>query len=134
MNASIRDIIIDPQNPNVLLAAVVAAATTGGVYRSADALAASPTFSQVIQYATGTSTSELTAEFAAVRPTGSSDATFYTATGNGGGRILRSTNGGVTWTQQIANNFCSPQCFYNIAIDVDPMNADRVYLGELLLL
>ncbi len=129
LNASIRDIIIDPQNPNVLLAAVVAAATTGGVYRSADALAASPTFSQVIQYATGTSTSELTAEFAAVRPTGSSDATFYTATGNGGGRILRSTNGGVTWTQQIANNFCSPQCFYNIAIDVDPTNADRVYLG-----
>nr|HMS42765.1 hypothetical protein [Pyrinomonadaceae bacterium] len=39
-NSSVRDIAIDPTDPNVLVATLVATATTGGIYRSADALAA----------------------------------------------------------------------------------------------
>ena len=128
-NSSVRDIAIDPNNANILVVGLVAAATTGGIYRSADALAATPTFTQTFQYLSGTTTSELTAELASVHPVGNADATFYAATGNLGGRVLRSTNGGATWTEQIDNNFCTPQCFYDIGIAVDPTNADRVYLA-----
>lgn len=125
-NLSARDLAIDPDNPDVLIVNVVA--NGGGIIRSTNALAATPTFT-LVQTFMGTSTSDLTAEFAAVQPSAVSDATFYAATGNGGGRVLRSTNGGATWTQQIDNNFCGGQCFYDIAIAVDPTNANNVYLG-----
>lgn len=128
INASVRDIAIDPNNANILVVGLVAGGPTGGIYRSADALAATPTFTQTLSY-TGTSTSELTTEFASVHPVGNADATFYAASGNLGGRVLRSTDGGVTWIQQIDNNFCTPQCFYDIGVAVDPTNADRVYLA-----
>lgn len=125
-NLSARDIAIDPDNPNVLIANVVA--NGGGIIRSANALAASPTFT-LVQTFSSTNTSELTAEFAAFQPAAAADATFYAATGNLGGRVLRSVDGGLTWTQQIDNNFCTGQCFYDIAIDVDPTNGNNVYLG-----
>lgn len=128
-NSSVRDIAIDPANPNILVASLVAAAPTGGYYRSTDALAPSPTFTQTLSYASGTTTSELNGEITSVHPVGNPDATFYAATGNLGGRALRSTDGGATWIERIDNNFCTPQCFYDIAIDVDPTNADRVYLA-----
>ncbi len=128
-NSSVRDLAIDPANPNILVGTLVAAATTGGIYRSIDALAATPTFTQTFQYATGTTTSELTGELTSVHPVGDANATFYAGTGNLGGRVLRSIDGGATWTEQIDNNFCTPQCFYDIAIAVDPTNASRVYLG-----
>ena len=127
-NVSVRDMAIDPTNPNVLVAGVVASAGAGGIYRTDNALSASPTFTQT-EIFNSTATSELTTEFAAIRPTGSSAATFYAATGNLGGRVLKSVDGGLTWTQQIDNNFCTPQCFYDIAVAVDPTDANRVYLG-----
>jgi hypothetical protein len=127
IDAAVRDIAIDPTNPNILVAGVVSS-TVGGIHRSADALSAAPTFTQVFAY-TGTSSSELNTELAAVHPAGAEDAIFYAASGNLGGRVLRSTNGGLTWEQRIDNDFCSPQCFYDIAIAVDPGNPDRVYLG-----
>ncbi len=128
LNASTRDIAIDPANANILIVSLVASGGAGGIYRSTDALAATPTFAQT-EIFNSTSTNELTAEFAAIHPVGNADATFYAATGNLGGRVLKSTNGGASWTQQIDNNFCTPQCFYDIAVAVDPVNADRVYLG-----
>lgn len=127
LDVSVRDIAIDPTNPNVMVAGLVST-TVGGIHRSADALSASPTFTQVFAY-TGTSTSELNTELAGVRPTGSANAIFYAASGNLGGRVLRSTDGGVTWEQRIDNDFCTPQCFYDIAIAVNPVNPDQVYLG-----
>ncbi|MBK6749335.1 MAG: VCBS repeat-containing protein [Pyrinomonadaceae bacterium] len=128
VNASVRDLAIDPNNPNILVAGLVAAGPTGGIYRSVDALAANPTFTQTQSY-TGTSTSELTTELTSIHPPGDTDATFYAATGNLGGRVLRSTDGGASWIQQVDNNFCTPQCFYDVAIAVDPTNASRLYLG-----
>lgn len=127
-NASVRDIIIDPGDPNVLVAGVLSAGPNGGIYRTDNALSVSPTFVQTQSYV-GTTTSELTTEFAAVRPPGSDVAIFYAATGNLGGRVLRSTDGGLTWVQRVDNDFCNPQCFYNIAVAVDPVNPDLVYLG-----
>jgi photosystem II stability/assembly factor-like uncharacterized protein len=123
-NFNVRDIAIDPLNPNLLVANLVA--NGGGIYTSTNALAATPTFTRTATFSSS-STSELTAEFA-VHSTGGTP-TIYAATGNLGGRVLRSTDGGLTWPQRIDNNFCTAQCFYDIAIDVDPTNADKVYLG-----
>ncbi len=128
LNASVRDIEIDPLNPNVLVANVIAGAGAGGIYTSANALSASPTFAQTSIF-NSASTNELTAEFGVQHTVGNPQPTFYAATGNLGGRVLISTDGGTTWTQQIDNNFCTPQCFYDIAIDVDPNNAANVYIG-----
>lgn len=124
-NFSIRDMILDPLNPNLLVCNLIA--NGGGIYVSTDALAASPTFTRRVTFSS-TSTSELTAEFA-IQHTGGPNPTIYAATGNLGGRVLINTDGGTTWTQQIDNNFCTAQCFYDIAIDVNPTDATRVYLG-----
>ena len=43
--------------------------------------------------------------------------------------VYKTTDGGQTWALMVDNNFCDPQCFYDICIDVDPNNANRVYLG-----
>ncbi|MEJ7622557.1 MAG: carboxypeptidase regulatory-like domain-containing protein [Pyrinomonadaceae bacterium] len=130
-NASVRDIAIDPSNADILLANVIASGGAGGLYRSTNALNADPatvTFSQT-EIFNATSTSELTGEFAAIHPAGDDNATFYAAVGNLGGRLLKSVDGGATWTQQIDNDFCTPQCFYDIAVAVDPSNAANVYLA-----
>lgn len=127
-NVAVRDIVIDPQNPNLLVAAVVATPPNGGLHRSIDALAASPAFT-LEEFFDASTTSELTAELAIRHGAGDADPVIYAATGNLGGRVLMSVNSGDTWTQQIDNNFCTPQCFYDIAIAVDPTDSTRVYLG-----
>ena len=57
--------------------------------------------------------------------------TVYAASGTNGGTVQRSIDGGATWAQRIDNNFCTAQCFYDIAVAVDPTNADIMYLGRL---
>ena len=128
VNASVRDIAIDPLNPNLLVANVVASGGTGGLYTSTNALSAAPAFTQTYTVNSG-STSELTGEFAVQHTAGNANPVFYAALGQGSGRIMTSTDGGATWTQQIANSFCGGQCFYNIAVAVDPTNPARVYIG-----
>jgi len=123
----VRDILLDPANPNRLIANVAADSATSGIHLSTDALAPDPSF--VRSAAFGNSVNDATAEFAIHRDGVSANPTLYAATGGSGGTILRSVDGGVTWQLRVDNNFCSPQCFYNIAIDVDPSNPDRVYLG-----
>ncbi|MDH3493043.1 MAG: hypothetical protein OEM82_05795, partial [Acidobacteriota bacterium] len=65
INASVRDIAIDPGDPNIMVAGLVASGGTGGIYRSTNALSATPTFTQVEVFSAST-TSELTTEFAAI--------------------------------------------------------------------
>jgi hypothetical protein len=132
-NVSVRDIAIDPANPNILIANSVIN-STGGIMRSTDALSATPTWTQAFAFNTGTSTSNLTAEFATIHPIADANATFYAAVGNnaagtGTGRMLKSTDGGATFTQVNSTTFCNPQCFYNIAVAVDPTNVNNVYWG-----
>jgi len=124
---NVRDIEIDPLNPNFMVANLVA--NGGGIYVSTNALAATPTFVNRATFSGQTSVSGLTAEFAIQHTVGAPNPTVYVATGNLGGRVLKSTDGGLTFPQQIDNDFCTPQCFYDIAVNVDPTDPNRVYLG-----
>ncbi len=134
-NSSVRDIVIDPLNSNLLIANEITGGGTGGIYVSTDALSATPTFTQRVIFNSGL-TSLLTAEFA-IQHTAGPNPTIYAATGNpasgsttaANGRVMMSTDGGTTWTTQITNNFCGGQCFYDIAVAVDPTDATKVYVG-----
>ena len=122
------DMVIDPGNPDLLLVTEADSFSLGegGVYRTIDALAVSPTFARTFTAGVGTNASRT--ELALHRSAGGV-VTVYAASGFNGGTVQRSVDGGATWTQTIDNNFCTPQCFYDIAIAVDPTNAATVYLG-----
>ena len=133
-NNSVRDIAMDPGNPDIMIANPIISGGTGGIYRTTNAQAATPTWTQTFAFTGSTSTSNLTAEFAAIHPAADANATFYAAAGNnsagtGTGRVLKSTDGGATFTEVNPISFCGGQCFYNIAVAVDPTNVNGVYLG-----
>jgi hypothetical protein len=135
---AISDIAIDPTNANILVLNAQhfgAGSTLSGVYRSTNALTGSgATYTRVINYS-GTINN---AKFASYKE-GAANAVFYIASEEGAneGAVRRSTDGGATWTAVGAlggTGFCSPQCFYDIAIDVDKntttaVTDDTVYLG-----
>ena len=134
------DIALDPANPNLLIATVVGATGDGGIYRSADALAATPTFTRTLTLPNGSTNGR--AELYLNR--NASMVTIYTATGEistvalGGpacaattaGMVRRSTDGGLTWSTPLTGStgFCGGQCFYDIAIVATPDN-QTIHLG-----
>lgn len=137
---SVIDIQLDPANPNLLIAGVLGAASDGGLYRTADALAPAPSFTrtQVLPDGSTNGRAELTATHNA------SGTTFYAATGEissaalGGpacssssaGMVRRSIDGGLTWSTPLpgSTGFCGGQCFYDMAIAVTPDN-QTIHLG-----
>ncbi len=127
---NIVDLAMEPGNPDRIIASVVGVATptadNGGLFLSTNALAAAPTFTKTLDLAGTTSTATRTE--LAINKTGGA-VTVYAASAIGTGSVYRSTDGGQTWTLMVDNNFCNPQCFYDICIDVDPTDANRVYLG-----
>ncbi len=130
INGSVMDMVMEPGVPDNILIWIRSTPGTGGVYRSINALAATPVFNQSYAAVTSNSRGELT-----IQKTGS-DVTVVAATGEatGGatqGAVFKSTDGGVTFPTQLAggNNFCNPQCFYDIAVAFDPNNANNLYLA-----
>jgi photosystem II stability/assembly factor-like uncharacterized protein len=123
---SVRDLVLDPLNPDLLVCHLVA--NGGGIYVSTNATAATPSFTRRQQFSSS-DFNELTGELAIQHTVGNANPTIYAAVGNGSGGVYINTDGGTTWTLKNTVNFCSPQCFYNIAIDVDPTNANNVYIG-----
>ena len=115
---NVRDLAIDPTNPDILLATFVGT----GVIRFPNA---TTTFAGATFPLNFGSAGEITSQ----RSGGAPNATFYVVEGAGNGRIHRSTDGGVTWSIQATNGFCSGQCFYNLAVAVDPTNPANVYIG-----
>ncbi len=136
---SVIDIQLDPANPNLLIAAVLGATSDGGLYRTDNALAATPAFTrtQVLPDGSTNGRAELTATRNPTEGT-----TFYAATGeiitsactganaNRGGAVRKSTDGGLTWSAPLTGStgFCGGQCFYDIAIAATPDNM-TIHLG-----
>jgi photosystem II stability/assembly factor-like uncharacterized protein len=137
---SIIDIQVDPNNPNVLIAAVLGAASDGGLYLTANALDPTPTFTRTRTLPDGATNGR--AELTATNNAGVT--TFYAATGEtssvalGGpacaasrsGLLVRSTDGGLTWSTPLpgSTGFCGGQCFYDMAIAATPDN-QTIHLG-----
>ena len=126
VNRSIADAAGDPADPNRLLVSVVGGSGDGGVYLTTDAYSAVPTFTRTL--ATGNGNSLGRTEFAVHR---SGDAlTVYAAAGTATGTVYRSNDGGASFVPLSGGaGFCNPQCFYDIAVAVDPTDVNKVYLG-----
>ncbi|KAB2963846.1 MAG: hypothetical protein F9K16_05745 [Thermoanaerobaculia bacterium] len=126
-NLAVSDLALDPGDANRLVAWVrgAASAQNGGAYLTTNALAPNPTFTQTLI----TGTADARGELAGNRV--GAIVTFYAATGESNGRLRKSTDGGATWSPFLTGgvNFCNPQCWYDIAIDVHPTNAEVVNLG-----
>ena len=122
---SVVDAAIEPGNPARLVIAVVGSGNDGGIYLSTNALDPVPTFTRSLQ--TGDGSNAGRAELAVNKVGGVT--TVYAASGTANGTLFKSVDGGATFVQAIANTFCNPQCFYDIAVAVDPNDANKVYLG-----
>lgn len=131
-NRSVTDMEFEPGNPNTMLATVVgfsnvSPTTDGGVYRSMNALAPVPSFTQTLTVGSLTATARV--ELAINKVGGI--VTVYAATSDANGTVKRSTDGGVNWSAALANatGFCGTQCTYDMPIAVDPTNASVLYIG-----
>lgn len=131
-NRPISDMVMEPGAPDNIICWVrgSAGAGDGGVYRSTNATSASPTFTQTYTMVTSGSRGGL-----AIQKSGA-NVTVVAATGEvtGGstqGAVFKSTDGGASFPTQLTqgNNFCNPQCFYDIAVAFDPTNAGTIYLA-----
>ncbi|HSH39505.1 MAG TPA: hypothetical protein VK993_12040 [Chthoniobacterales bacterium] len=146
-NRSIIDVVIEPGVPNNLICTVLSNIADGGVYVTSNALAGSPTFTRTLPLgsAMGVSANEGRAELAINKTVTPTDpvVTVYVASGESagpaagaaacgtGGTLRSSTDGGMTWSPPLAaaSGFCAGQCFYDIALAVDPVNPLTVLLG-----
>jgi hypothetical protein len=123
---SVVDAATEPGNPARLLIAVIGNGGDGGVYLATNALDAVPSFTRTL--ATGDGSSLGRTEFA-VNKTGAV-VTVYAAAGTSNGTLFKSVDGGAIFNPAAGGvGFCNPQCFYDIAVAVDPGDAAKVYLG-----
>lgn len=147
VNRNVNDLVLDPLDVtgNTLIVWLngINIAGDGGIYRSTNALGATPTFTQTF-VTPSTSTSNGRGALATFARAGIT--TVYAASGepstggslcnsaaNAGG-LRRSVDGGVTWSSELpgGGGFCSGQCFYNVALDVVAGAAtatDKILLG-----
>jgi hypothetical protein len=134
-NASVIDMVMEPGNPDNIIAAVIGrTGTNGGIYSTTNALSAA-TFTQTLSLSTG-----IRVEFA-INKIGST-VTVYAATGETpantpgctttfSGAVRKSVDGGATWGDQLpgGGGYCGGQCGYDVAIAVHPTNPNLIYLG-----
>src|SRR3984893_980628 len=133
-NRNILDMVMEPGVPDHLICTVRGSSTPGGVYVSTNALAAAPTFTRTLTLTVSRTQLAIQKTGAAVTvyaASGESAGTSADPTCPSGGTLRKSTDGGNTWTSPIpaADGFCSSQCFYDIALAVDPTNPLAVLLG-----
>lgn len=150
VNRNVNDLVLDPQDPsgNTLIVWMngINIAGDGGIYRSTNAMGATPTFTQTL-ITTSTTTSNGRGELRVYVRGGIT--VLYIASGEPSnvpagaticnsatqfGALRRSDDGGVTWTAKLAGGggFCDGQCFYNIGFAVVPgatSTTDKLLLG-----
>lgn len=132
-NTAIWDLVLEPGNPNNLLATVAGSSPpVGGVFRTTDALGANPVFTRVL---TPTSNPAGLSMRLAINKIGSVVTVYVTSNETSScpgeeGRVRKSIDAGVTWTDlPAADGFCGGLCIYSDPIAIDPNNANVIYLG-----
>jgi len=132
--STISDVLFAPTSSALLYVGVGdLAGTNSGLYKSTNANAAttgssgvSPTFSRVVD----TSLNLFNIKLAANKV--STTTTVLAAIENlSGGRLIKTTDAFATapTTLTDAAGYCGGQCYYDIAIAIDPANANNIYLG-----
>lgn len=141
------DMVLEPGNANNLLCSVIGNQNEGGVWRTTNALdgtpngvnpGGSPTFT--LRKPLGDNTVTVRSELA-INKVGNA-VTVLAATeefepssscflpGLQGGKLWRSIDGGVNWTEVLsARGFCGQTCAYAISVAIDPTTASNLYLG-----
>jgi len=135
------DVQVDPNNPNVVFAAVgnFGGSTGNGIYRTTNALSPLPTWTLMIggsAFLPGSLPGQIKLAMAPSQPS-----TIYAALARaidpftGDSLYLgtyKTTDGGVNWVRLInAPDFMGTQGDYNVAIEVAPTNPNVVYAGGL---
>ncbi len=135
-NTSIFDMVLEPGNPNNLLVAPSGATTGGGIWRSTNALAATPTFTNPLfpgfnGLVMKLAINKVGAVVTVYTSSNENSTTAACITAGNAGRLRKSTDGGATWSAPLAaaEGYCGGQCSYDNPVGVDPNNANIVYLG-----
>lgn len=128
-NRSITDMAFVNGDHNTLVVGVfgTTAASDGGIFRSTNALAATPTFTRTLSGA-------VDRIVFAVKANTVLAAIDTSSPSRGPGRLFQSTDGGATWPTILtaADGFCGGQCFYDMGVAIDPRSSApnlRIYLG-----
>ena len=133
INRNVTDMVIEPDNADNLTCWVRGTAGQDlGIWRTTNATAATPTFTQT--YVGNTSGVR---GLLALQKSGST-VTIVAVTGENPdgvagneGKAVKSTDGGLTFPTVLtnANGFCKPQCFYDLAVAIDQTDANKVYIA-----
>lgn len=129
----ILEIVTEPGNPDRMFVTLVdtTGAGDGGVYFSTNATSAVPTWSRLLATGAG---AELGRAELAIQKTGTT-VTVYCAHGTASGTLSKAVYDSTAPGTPVfsapggGGSFCSGQCFYDIAVAVDPTNANNVYLA-----
>ncbi len=129
-NSPVTSAVIDPTNANTLVVGLSSQTGTGkaGIYRSINALAGTPTFT------VSSPLDDFTNVKLAANKVGNT-VTVYAVTDEFGdtdsGQLYKSTDGGATFgsASPNADGFAGGQGWYDLAVAVDPTNANKVYIG-----
>ncbi len=130
LNTISTALVMEPDNPNIITASFYgqAAGDPAGVYRTTNALAATPTWTL-----SKTLANAINSKLAISKSGGVSTVYLTTSEGTASaqGRLYKSTDGGATFGAALAavNGFAGGQGFYDIAVGVDPTNANNVSVG-----
>ncbi len=151
-NRRVTDVVMEPGNPNNLIVGVFGnpGLNDGGIYRTTNALDASPLFTNVLNISATRIQLGIQKDFAsgAVKVlAATSEAPTTTSCPNTAqqGVLRQSVDGGVTWVNPSdptadatattagilteAGGFCGGQCFYNVVVAIDPRDSNTIYLG-----
>jgi len=137
-NRIVSDMVYDPTdatgNTIVCWARGLAAANDGGIYRTTNALAATPTFTQTFVTTLDNIRGILTANRVAGVTTmilSSGESASGTGCTTGSGALRRSIDGGVTWSGKLTGGggFCGSQCFYDLPVAIKPDDPTIILIG-----
>jgi hypothetical protein len=133
-NSAVTDVLFAPGSSSILLVGVVdLTGTVSGLYRSTNANVAAtgtggevPAFSKRVTLGPGLYNIKL-----AANKVGATTTVLAALDSTSGGKLMKSTNAGQTFptTLNSATGFCDGQCYYDVAVAIDPSTSQKIYLG-----